>query len=109
MHSHGLAGGHEVFPFLIIIITVCYLIIAWQFWFHSRDNDIDQKGRRAILYLMGIFLLCDLSGYVSVLFPPGETRALVRNASHFLLAIVSCAYIMSAQPAVIMKLFTRHD
>jgi len=104
IHDHT-----SVHPILLVLVSVGYLIIAAQFYHHIKNKTVDRDGTIAVAALMGIFLLCDLSGYMSELLPPGDFKYWFRTASHVLLVIVTYAYIIMAQAVVIAKILNKND
>ena len=75
------------------LIAPLYLLFAAQVWIASRKHeDIDPKRRKAMTYLMLVFILCSASGYLSHML---ALSVAVQAVIHIALVIVTVGLVTS--------------
>lgn len=111
MHVHYDIDGPlgDVVVALLVGIIVGYLIIAWQFWRHSRNDHMGAappvgSARSAFVRLMTIFILCSLCGYIPRLIP---VPIPVMVFLHIALFAVTWRYILGRQVVLIAGALSR--
>lgn len=82
--------------FLLLMIVISYLLIAFQFWFrlYSLQGEQNRRARTALGQLVAIFVFCSLCGYFPRIF---TMPWWIVFPMHALLAGVSWTYTMSRQ------------
>ena len=87
--SGDAAVTHQADPFFIALIPFLYLVFAGQLFWELR-NTTDSKGKRAVVYLMLVFIGCTFSGYVTDLIDFGRAA---NNAIHLIQAVATGALV----------------
>lgn len=88
-----LSTHHWVPAIIILFIVILYLIIAFQFKGLIKSHW-NREAKRALLYLIWIFVLCAASWYLPAIVPVPHIIALI---SHIALILVSIVYIITNQ------------
>ena len=89
-----------IIHYLHILIPFFYSIIAFQFLIAFNSCKKDKKAKKSLLYLVFIFVMCMISGYLSDLINLNKIFVLT---AHVILIISCILFILTNQSNVIVK------
>jgi hypothetical protein len=93
---------HEIPSFILWTIILGYSVIAVQFS-KLLSTSKNERGRKALLYLIGIFILCSFCGYASHFIPSSYKWIII--GGHIILSILTWLYILTHQVEVVINIF----